>query len=248
MLRIFAGVQWRRSLPFGIAQSPAMNLLLADSHSLSRLGLRTLLADQSQVNDVLEAASTTELLECLSAQSVDLVMIDFTAEAFGVDCLAAMRQRFPRIPMLAITSEQTGFTIASAVRAGITGYVKKSCSLEEILEAVEETSKGTRFFCGQVLETLRRASMDVDQLMANEASCEPLSISARELEIIALIAEGNTNTQIAGKLYLSGHTVGTHRKNIMHKLGVNNTAAVVMYAVKTGLVNPNRFLFSARAL
>ena len=83
--------------------------------------------------------------------------------------------------------------------------------------------------------------------MEGEAlSCEPVVISERETEIIALIAEGCTNGQIAEKLYLSSHTVGTHRKNIMQKLGVNNTAAVVMYAVKTGLVNPNRFLFSGK--
>ena len=126
-------------------------------------------------------------------------------------------------------------------------YVKKSCSLEEIINAVSDTAKGERFFCGQVLDRLRRESVDLDSLIDNDFGCEPVVISERESEIIALIAEGMTNTQIAEKLFLSGHTVGTHRKNIMQKLGVNNTAALVMYAVKTGMVNPNRFLFSARS-
>jgi DNA-binding NarL/FixJ family response regulator len=75
-------------------------------------------------------------------------------------------------------------------------------------------------------------------------SCEPVTLSERECEIIALIAEGCSYTRIADRLNLSAHTVTTHRKNIMQKLGVNNTAAVVLYAVKNGLVSPNKFLFN----
>ncbi|MDP4588684.1 MAG: LuxR C-terminal-related transcriptional regulator, partial [Flavobacteriales bacterium] len=86
--------------------------------------------------------------------------------------------------------------------------------------------------------------IDVHDLNLLQVSCEPVSLSARELEVITLIAEGHTNTQIADKLFLSSHTITTHRKNIMQKLGVNNTAAIVMYAVKSGLVSPNKFLFS----
>jgi DNA-binding CsgD family transcriptional regulator len=71
-----------------------------------------------------------------------------------------------------------------------------------------------------------------------------VNISERELEIIKLIAEGYTNVEIAEKLFLSPHTVNTHRKNILQKLGINNTAAIVMYAVKTNLVSPNKFLFA----
>ena len=69
------------------------------------------------------------------------------------------------------------------------------------------------------------------------------ALGGREVEVITLIAEGNTNGQIAERLFLSAHTVNTHRKNIMQKLGVNNTAALVMYAVKSGFISPNRFLF-----
>ena len=76
-------------------------------------------------------------------------------------------------------------------------------------------------------------------------SCEAVIISKRECEIITLIAEGFTNQQIAEKLFLSSHTVNTHRKNIMAKLGVKNTAGIVMYAIKTNLTSPNKFLFTA---
>jgi len=76
-------------------------------------------------------------------------------------------------------------------------------------------------------------------------SCEPVVLSEREIEIIVHIAEGNTNVQIADMLHLSSHTINTHRKNIMAKLGVKNTAGIVMYAVKSNLISPNKFLFAS---
>ena len=81
----------------------------------------------------------------------------------------------------------------------------------------------------------------------NNSSIEKFNISERELEIIKLIAEGYINKEIADKLFISNHTVNTHRKNIMQKLGINNTAGIVLFAVKEGLVSPNDFLFSSKS-
>jgi DNA-binding NarL/FixJ family response regulator len=128
----------------------------------------------------------------------------------------------------------------------VSSYIKKDCDISEIVDSVLETFKGKRFFCGQILETIHRANIDVNDIDFDALSCEPLTLSEREMEIITLIAEGHTNTQIAEILFLSAHTVNTHRKNIMGKLGVKNTAGIVMYAVKTNLVTPNKFLFAAQ--
>jgi DNA-binding NarL/FixJ family response regulator len=126
--------------------------------------------------------------------------------------------------------------------------VKKDCELSEILDAVKETKKGNRFFCGQLLETIQRANIDVHDIDVDGFTCEAVILTERETEIIKLIAEGLTNIQIADLLFLSTHTINTHRKNIMGKLGVRNTAGIVMYAVKTELVHPNKFLFAPNAL
>jgi DNA-binding NarL/FixJ family response regulator len=115
--------------------------------------------------------------------------------------------------------------------------------MEEVLEAIDETSAGGTFFCGQILAAIEAESIPVDDLESADASCDPIVLSNREIEVLTLISEGLTNVQIANKLFLSSHTVNTHRKNIMQKLRVNNTAAMVMYAVKSGFVSPNRFLF-----
>ena len=124
-------------------------------------------------------------------------------------------------------------------------YIKKDCDLQEISDAVLETAKGNKFFCGKILETINKANLDVDDIEYGVLTCDPVMMSERENEIIVLIADGHTNDQIAEMLFLSKHTVNTHRKNILFKLGVKNTAGIVMYAVKTQLVSPNKFLFAA---
>ena len=115
--------------------------------------------------------------------------------------------------------------------------------MKEVLEAIEVTVNGGTFFCGQILDAIRRESIDINDLDMIDFSCDPVVLTQREIEVLVLISEGMTNVQIAGKLFLSNHTVNTHRKNIMQKLGVNNTASMVMYAVKSGFVSPNKFLF-----
>ncbi len=96
--------------------------------------------------------------------------------------------------------------------------------------------------CGKIVNSL--VETDSKAQKNNEYSCEGMNISEREMEIITLIAEGYSNKEVADKLFLSTHTVTTHRKNIMNKLGVNNTAGLVLFAVRENLVSPNHFLFS----
>jgi DNA-binding NarL/FixJ family response regulator len=134
--------------------------------------------------------------------------------------------------------------LRSALRGGVTSYIKKDCGIDEIIDAVLQTADGQKFFCGKIVEAMQRASIDMTKLIKEPLSCEPITLSDREYEVIALIAEGLSYTRIADQLHLSAHTVNTHRRNIMHKLGVNNSAAVVMYALKNGLVSPNKFLFN----
>ena len=134
-----------------------------------------------------------------------------------------------------------------ALRAGVDGYVKKDCDLQEIVEAVRETHCGRKFFCSQILDTIKREGIDLESLDVVDPDCAGVSLSKRELEVIRLIAEGFTNPQISEKLFVSPHTITTHRRNILQKLGANNTASVVMYAVQAGLVSPNKFLFAPEA-
>jgi DNA-binding NarL/FixJ family response regulator len=221
-----------------------MNLILADSNDLIRIGLRAILSTERAITIVSEAHNGEELLAQVKSFDTSLVLIDYTSSGFNIDIIPKVLSINKRIRFVAITAEQSPQTLVDALRSGISSYIKKDCDVNEILMAVKETGNGNKFFCGQILESIQRANIDVNDLDFDSFSCEAVVVSERENEIIILIAEGLTNEQIAIQLFLSKHTVNTHRKNIMAKLGVKNTAGIVMYAVKTNLVSPNKFLFA----
>ena len=221
-----------------------MRIILADSNDLIRVGMRTILSAKDNLEIVGEARDNEELKQQIKSFSVDVVLIDYTSSGFDIDIIPSLITANSNLKFIAITPEQSAQTLVDALRSGVMSYVKKDCDVGEILNAVKETGRGNKFFCGQILETIQRASIDVNDIDFESFSCEPIVLSERELGIIIHIAEGLTNTQIAEQLFLSPHTVNTHRKNIMAKLGVKNTAGIVMYAVKTNLIPPNKFLFA----
>ncbi len=222
-----------------------MKIIIADSNDIVRVGLRTILTNDKSWQIVGEASSSKELYEQLVSFGADLVIIDYTSAGFSIDIVPKIVSKFQNLRIVAITPEQSANTIVDALRSGVLSYIKKDCDIGEIINSVKETYAGNKFFCGQVLETIQRASIDVDDIDFDSFSCESVVLTDREIEIITLIAEGYTNTEIADLLHLSPHTITTHRKNIMAKLGAKNTAAIVMYAVKTNLISPNKFLFSS---
>ncbi len=223
-----------------------MNLILADSNELIRIGLRTIFKDPS-IQIVGEAETSEELITQVKSFSPDVLLIDYTSKGFAIDVVPEVLLINPDLKIVAITPEQSAQTLTHAIRSGVMSYVKKDCSLSEIVDAVKESGKGNKFFCGQILDTIQREGIDVETIAEFEFSCEPIILSEREIEVITLIAEGLTNIEISDKLFLSKHTVNTHRKNIMAKLGVKNTAGIVMFAIKQNYTTPNKFLFAAES-
>lgn len=221
-----------------------MKIIIADSSVIFRAGLNAILSQYPEFTVCAEASTSDQLKQMVISFKPDLVFIDYASTDFDIDVIPLCLRLVKTVRFIAITGDQPGLSIAQAMRAGIISYIRKDCDIAEILASARETQSGERFFCGKVLDTLRRESIDIKEFENMPTDCGAVVISPRELEIITLIAEGYTNIEIAEKLYLSTHTVNTHRKNILGKLGVNNTAAVVMYAVKTGLVSPNKFLFA----
>ncbi|MEM7162410.1 MAG: response regulator transcription factor [Bacteroidota bacterium] len=222
-----------------------IDIIIADSNDLSRIGLRALFKSSAKINVIAEALTVDELEEQVEMSACKLVIIDFTANGFNIQNVSRLKANHRGLKFLALTNEQTALTLINAIKSGITSYVKKDCSQGEIVDAVIETARGGKFFCGQILDAIQRNSINTEELIVEgDLSCDPIILSKREEEILRFIAEGYTNPEIADKLFLSSHTINTHRRNIMGKLGVKNTVGMVMYAVREGLVNPNKFLFS----
>ena len=217
---------------------------VADSNKLIVLALETVLSNVDDIELVGHAETGEALLEMVRIDHLDVVIMDFTAPGYNLEFIPEVLKLSPCTRVIDITPDQEAATIINALKAGVTSYVKKDCDFEEIISSVRETAKGSKFFCGKILETIRRDKIDPEDEDLTNFNCEPVHLSEREQEIITLIAEGHTNMAIAEQLFLSPHTVNTHRKNIMQKLGVKNTASIVVYAVKANLVNVNKFLFS----
>ena len=220
-----------------------IKIIIADSHFLSRKGLAIVLEENSDFVLLSEALSASDLVNQSKFYAPDLIIIDYTSANYSLESLTQVVKKYPNTRLLAITDYQSNISVAKAMNAGVTSHLLKDCDQDEIVEAIYKTAKGEKFMCGKIASAvLEDKSSDV-----NEYTCEGLNISDREMEIIKLIAEGLSNKEVADKLFLSTHTVTTHRKNIMNKLGVNNTAGLVLFAVRENLISPNHFLFGTTA-
>jgi len=220
-------------------------IVVASGHPLELIGLESVVSASEGMVCSAAAPDENALLLACSAKLPDAVILDFTSTGFSVDSISGLRAISKNISVIAISGDEGGRVITEALKAGVKSYIKRDCDIQEVKDCLRETLNGQRFFCNKILAKIKKEDINPTNTEIAEVSCHGLGLSERELEIIVMIAEGYTNARIAELLYLSSHTVNTHRRNIMAKLGVNNTAAVVMFAVKSELVSPNKFLFAA---
>lgn len=207
-----------------------IDILIAHNSPIVAEGLKTILQSRMRNRVLGIVSSLDQLCACANRYYPDIVVIDFSYEAFGLEALKKIKELYKSAKVLAITPSLSKQTIHKSLKNGVDSYLLDDCDKQEILEAVEDTHNGKQFYCGMVINILAESNEE-------NPDCEGISLSEREIEIIKLISDGLTNKEIADKLYLSTHTVNTHRKNIMHKLNIKNTAGIVIYAVKENIIN-----------
>ncbi len=220
-------------------------IIIADNTELVRRGLKAILKDLKTKYTLLEASDSKQLFEVLKKNDQSIVLIDYTTTGFSITDIMQLKNNYSKLKIVAITPYINAKTIIQAIKSGVDSHIKKECSAMEIIESIEETFKGNKFYCAGIIDQMREESINLNDVDLKDITFDTVSLTDRELQIVGLIAEGYTNSQIAAVLYISNHTVNTHRKNIMKKLGVNNTAGIVMYAVKTDLVSPDQFTFNS---
>jgi DNA-binding NarL/FixJ family response regulator len=216
-----------------------IKVVIAEELDLVRAGLRCLLNGLSDVEIVAEVANSKALKSAVQIHLPDIVYFNYTSLKLKLEDIPAIHAIVANVKFIALTDSPEKKLLENALRSGVNGHLLRCCDQKEVYDSIYETMKGNRFFCGKVLAVINDKSINT-----NVVTCAPISLSNRELEIIGHIADGMTNKEVADKLFLSSHTVNTHRKNLMAKLGVNNTAGIVIYAVKEGLISPNKYLFS----
>ena len=200
---------------------------IADGHFLVKEGLKHLLCSYPHIKLSREASTFEELKNNLNYDTPDVLIVDH--RTLGLNSMLELRtliECFPNLGVLDISDIDSRGEVVSILNTGIQAILLKECDEEEIIDAITAACKGERFFCGNILDMLNETG---------EHTCEPVLLSQREIEVMGLIADGLTSKNISEKLYLSLHTVNTHRKNILKKLNIKSSSELVNYAFKIGI-------------
>ena len=207
-----------------------LKIILVDDHTLFRNGLRGLLDRSEACRVVAEAGSGEEFLELLPRTEADVVFMDFSMP--GVDGAEATERALlvrPGLKIITLSMFGDESYYSRMVEAGAKGFLLKDSDIGEVLEAVETVAAGGSYFSARLLASIAH------RMRTREAEAdEPLS--AREREILVAVCRGLANQEIADELFISKRTVDKHRANILEKTGCKNTASLVVYAIRNGIV------------
>jgi DNA-binding NarL/FixJ family response regulator len=211
-------------------------ILLADDHTVVRHGLKMVLEAEPDLRVIAEASDGAEAVELAVAEAVDLVILDVTMPRLtGIQAARRITQLKPGLPTLILSMHDDERYFFEALRAGASGYVLKSVADRDLVEACRATMRGDSFvYAGAVKALVRDYLARVAD--GEEPPDDPLT--ARESEVVKLIAEGNSTRDIAELLVISEKTVERHRANILEKLGMRDRVELTRYAIRRGLVQP----------
>ena len=206
-----------------------IDILIANNNLISGEGLKTILQNNTANRVVGVVDSKERFVETSNKYFPDIVVVDYSHPSFGVEFISEIKKTYKSTRIIAITDVLPKQTIHKALKLGVDSYLLDDCQMPEILDAINDTYHGKQFYCGHVIDILAEKLDDT-------SDCSGITLSEREIEVIRLISDGLTNKEIADNLCLSTHTVNTHRKNIMAKLGLKNTAGIVIYALKENII------------
>ena len=213
----------------------SLRILVADDHEIVRRGLKELLEEPAGWTVCAEAANGREAVELAIKTRPDVAVLDFSMpELNGLEATRRIRQAAPKVEVLVFTMHESEELIREVLAAGARGYLLKSDATRQLIPAVESLARHKPFFSGRVSEVvldgfLKRAGGEAVTTAADR-------LTSREREIVQLLAEGNSNKDIARRLDLSVKTVETHRASVMRKLELGSLADLIRWAIRNHLV------------
>jgi len=215
---------------------PALRVLLADDHSLVRAGMRSLLRDIEGVEVVGEAADGGQALALAERERPDVVLLDIAMKGMnGLEAAARFRELHPGIKVIILSMHASEEYVLQALRAGAAAYLIKDSATAELELALRSVMRGETYLSPAIS---RQVVEGYVQRVGAGAGENPLT--PRQREVLKRIAEGRSTKEIAFDLGLSVKTVETHRAQIMERLGIRDVAGLVRYAMRTGLVPPEK--------
>lgn len=212
-----------------------IRVLLVDDHALVRAGMRSLLGSMADVQVVGEAAGGEDALVLAERERPDVVLLDIAMKGMtGLEAAARMREKQPGVRVVILSMHAGEEYVLQALRAGAVGYLLKDAATGELELALRSVMRGESWFSPAVS---RQVVEGYVQRVGGEAT--PDVLTARQREVLRLVAGGRSTKEIAYDLNLSVKTVETHRAQIMERLGIRDVAGLVRYALRTGLVPPD---------
>ena len=211
-------------------------VLLADDHTVVRSGLRMVLDAQPDIQVVAEAGDGAEAVQKALSPDVDLAILDVAMPRMtGLQAVAELHRRRPDLRLLILSMYDDERYFFEALKAGASGYVLKDAAFTELLAGIHSVMEGRRYLSPPLTELVmedyvRRAS-------GQSTGTELDKLSAREREILQLVAEGRSSAQVANMVHISVRTVDTHRYNVMQKLGIHSIAGLTKFAIAHGLTS-----------
>ncbi|SFC91837.1 response regulator transcription factor [Flavobacterium phragmitis] len=216
----------------------SIKIHLADDHQVLIDGLSNLLRTVSNFDVVGSSLDGTTVYDDVLSDEADVLILDISMpKKDGIETLKEFKEKQSPCKVIILSSYDDLKIIKEVMKLGAKGYLTKNCAGENIIEAVEAVYQGQEYFSDAIREKIFNTFKDNPKLNQNAVIENPI-LSPREIEIIILIALEYSGKEISEKLFISSHTVETHRKNLMKKLNIKSTIGLVKYALKNNLINP----------
>ncbi|KUG26772.1 dna-binding response regulator, luxr family [hydrocarbon metagenome] len=208
-----------------------MRIILVDDHELIREGLKKVIAKESDIEVIGEAQNAEEMFELLSKNEIDIVVLDITLPGrSGLDLISEIKTHYPEVKVLILSMHPEDRFAVRALRAGAYGFITKGTASKILIEALRKIADGRKFITPTLAEHLA-LELDVDH---NKPLHE--NLSNREFEVMRLIAEGKSVSEIAEMLFISVNTVTSYRARIMEKMKMKTNAEIIRYAIEQNLI------------
>jgi DNA-binding NarL/FixJ family response regulator len=215
-----------------------INVMIVDDHQIMIDGIYSMLANEPDISIIQYANNGKQAIIMLEETTVDVVIMDIEMPIMnGIDATKHITANFPAIKIIALTTYDEKSIINAMLEAGATGYILKNINKEILVQAIKTVADGKNYYGTDI--TIAMAKNVLGKSTTNTLKEEQIisSLSPREIDILKNIVNGLSNKEIGEKLFISPKTVDTHRNNIMKKLDVHNTASLVKFAIKIGLVD-----------
>lgn len=210
-----------------------IKILIADDHKIVIDGIKSLLTEESSFRVVGEVDNGQQVLEFIKENEVDVFLVDVTMPVMnGIETTKALKEVLPEAKILALTMHEDPQYFKKMVEAGASGYILKNTDKHELVKAIQLISEGRNYFSNEMY-----SDYIMGRIKPGKESEDPeMFLTKREIEVLKHIADEMKNHEIAEKLFISTRTVDTHRRNLLQKLDVKNTAGLVRYALKSGII------------